>query len=385
MNPDADLSLDTLLARGGDFIDPQTGAIVPPIHPSTTYARDSDYEQIGYLYARNSHPTAEQVEGVLASIEGARAALLFASGLAGVSSFFETLRAGDRVIAPRIMYYGAAKWLRRLAERRGIELHFFDATNSGALTAALASPASEDPKRETVVWIEPLVNPTWDVIDIRAAAAEAESAGAILAVDATVTPPVGLRAIDAGADFVFHSATKYLAGHSDVTAGVLAARDTGERWQDICLARTLMGGVIGPFEAWLLLRGMRTLHLRYERQSANAMAIAQHFQRHPRLERVLYPGLAEHPGHAIAAEQMKGVFGGMLSLLVRGDADAARRVATSTRLFVPATSLGGVESLIEHRASIEGPQSLVPANLLRLSVGIERAEDLIADLERALG
>ncbi|WP_025772490.1 trans-sulfuration enzyme family protein [Thioalkalivibrio sp. HK1] len=384
MTPPDDPALDTLLARGGDYIDPETGAIVPPIHTSTTYARDRNYDPIGYLYARNSHPTAQQVEEVLASIEGARAALLFASGLAGVSAFFETLRAGDRVIAPRIMYYGAAKWLQRLAERRGIDLRFFDATESGALVGALESSADAGSKGQTAVWIEPLVNPTWDVIDIRAAARAAKSAGAILAVDATVTPPVGLRALDAGADFVFHSATKYLAGHSDVTAGVIAGRDDDERWQDLLLARTLMGGVIGPFEAWLLLRGMRTLHLRYARQCENAMAIAQHFKAHPRLERVLYPGLAEHPGHAIAKEQMKGGFGGMLSLLVRGDALAAQRVATRTSLFVPATSLGGVESLIEHRASVEGPQSLVPGNLLRLSVGIERAEDLIADLERAL-
>ena len=383
MIPSDDRSLDTVLARGGDYIDPETGAIVPPIHPSTTYARDRNYDPIGHVYARNSHPTGEQVEEVLASIEGARAALLFASGLAGVSGFFETLRAGDRVIAPRIMYYGAAKWLRRLADRRGMDLRFFDATESGALSDALES-VDTGSGRDTVVWVEPLVNPTWDVIDIRAAAREAKRAGAILAVDATVTPPVGLRALDSGADFVFHSATKYLAGHSDVTAGVIAGRDVDERWQDLLLARTLMGGVIGPFEAWLLLRGMRTLHLRYERQCANAMAIAQHFERHPRLERVLYPGLAEHPGHAIAKEQMRGGFGGMLSLLVRGDAAAAQRVAIRTSLFVSATSLGGVESLIEHRASVEGPQSLVPDNLLRLSVGIERAEDLIADLERAL-
>ncbi|MBF2761240.1 MAG: PLP-dependent transferase [Ectothiorhodospiraceae bacterium AqS1] len=388
MIPPDERSIDTVLARGGDYIDPETGAIVPPIHPSTTYARDRNYDPRGYLYARNSHPTAERVEEVLASIEGASAALLFASGLAGVSCFFETLRSGDRVIAPRIMYYGAAKWLQRLSERRGIDLRFFDATEPGALDEALepdkVSGAGSASRRETVVWIEPLVNPTWDVIDIRAAASKARSAGAILAVDATVTPPVGLRALDAGADFVFHSATKYLAGHSDVTAGVIACRENDARWQDILLARTLMGGVIGPFDAWLLLRGMRTLHLRYERQCANAMAIAQHFEGHPRLERVLYPGLAAHPGHAIAAAQMKGGFGGMLSLLVRGGSEAAQRVAMRTSLFVPATSLGGVESLIEHRASVEGPQSPVPANLLRLSVGIERTEDLIADLERAL-
>ena len=211
-----------------------------------------------------------------------------------------------------------------------------------------------------VVWIEPSVNPTWDVIDVRAASEAAHAAGAILAVDATVTPAVTLRALDLGADIVFHSGTKYLAGHSDVTAGVLATRTVDSRWNEIKHARTLMGGVLGPFESWLLLRGMRTLHLRYERQAANALAIARHFERHPRLEAVLYPGLECHPGHATAARQMKGGFGAMLSLLVAGDADDAKRIATRTRLFVPATSLGGVESLIEHRATVGGSEQYRP-------------------------
>jgi cystathionine gamma-synthase len=254
----------------------------------------------------------------------------------------------------------------------------FDATESGALAAAIR------PGQTSVVWIEASLNPTWDVIDVRAAADCAHAAGAILAVDATVTPPVTLRALDLGADVVFHSATKYLAGHSDVTAGVLATKHDDERWADVRLARTLMGGVIGPFEAWLLLRGMRTLHVRYERQAANALTIARHFERHPKLEAVLYPGLENHPGHVIAKRQMMNGFGAMLSLLVRGDAQSAKRVASATKLFVPATSLGGVESLIEHRATVEGPHSVVPTNLLRVSVGIENVDELIADLEFAL-
>ena len=371
-------SLDTLLAQGGHFIDPETGAIVPPIHPATTYARDERYELGRFGYSRSANPTGTRVEEVLARLEGAEDALVFASGLAGISTFFDTVRAGERVVAPRVMYHGSADWLRRLAERRGVEVAFFDATAPAALERALQAGDT------AVVWIEPSVNPTWDVIDVRAAAEAAHAAGAVLGVDATVTPPVTLRALDLGADIVFHSGTKYLAGHSDLTAGVLATRSTGARWEDIKLARTLMGGVLGAFEAWLLLRGLRTLHLRYERQAANALAIARHFERHPGLEAVLYPGLESHPGHAIARRQMSGGFGAMLSLLVAGDAKAAKRVATRTRLFVPATSLGGVESLIEHRASVEGPHSAVPANLLRLSVGIESAGDLIADLEQAL-
>jgi len=375
---ETDQSLDTLLAQGGHFVDPQTGAIVPPIHPATTFARNRRYEPAGFGYSRNANPTGAEVERVLARLEGAEDALVFASGLAGVTAFFETVRAGERVVAPRVMYHGTVDWLRRLAERRGIEVAFFDATAPGALEAAVEA------RDTSVVWIEPLVNPTWDVIDVRAAAAAAHAAGAVLGVDATATPAVTLRALDLGADVVFHSGTKYLAGHSDVMAGVLATRSGGERWEEIKLARTLTGGVLGAFEAWLLLRGMRTLHVRHERQAANAIAIARHFEHHPAVEAVLYPGLESHPGHAIAKRQMTGGFGAMLSLLVPGGAQGAKRMATRTRLFVPATSLGGVESLIEHRASVEGPHSAVPANLLRLSIGIERADDLVADLEQAL-
>ena len=372
-------SLDTLLAQGGHFIDPETGAIVAPIHPATTYARDDRYALPGFSYGRNANPTGARVEAVLARLEGAEEALVFASGMAGIAAFFETVRSGERVVAPRVMYHGAADWLRRLAERRGVEVAFFDAGEPGSLEAAVGAGET------AVVWIEPSVNPTWDVIDVRAAADAAHRAGAALGVDATVTPAVTLRALDLGADVVFHSGTKYLAGHSDVLAGVLATRAADARWEEVKLARTQTGGVLGAFEAWLLLRGLRTLHVRYERQAANALAIARHFEHHPGVEAVLYPGLESHPGHTVAKRQMTGGFGAMLSLLVPGGAEGAKRAATRTRLFVPATSLGGVESLIEHRASVEGPRSAVPANLLRVSVGIERADELIADLEQALG
>ena len=372
-------SIDTLLAQGGRFLDRETGAVVPPIHPATTFARDDRYETAGYIYSRNANPTGAHVEQVLAELEGAEDALAFSSGMAAVATFFETLRTGDHVAAPRVMYHGAADLLRRLAERRGVEVSFFDASVPGALEAAVR------PGRTSVVWIETCVNPTWDVIDVRAAAEVARGGGAVLGVDATATPPVTLRALELGADIVFHSATKYLGGHSDLLAGVLATRAADERWQEIGAARTRMGGVLGAFEAWLLLRGMRTLHLRYERQAANALAIARHFEGRAGIEAVLYPGLESHAGHETAKRQMAGGFGAMLSLLVEGGANAAKRLATRTRLFVPATSLGGVESLIEHRASVEGPHSAVPANLLRLSVGIERADELIADLEQALG
>ncbi len=373
-----DLSLDTLLAQAGHFVDGETGAVVPPIHSATTYARNDRYEAADYIYSRNANPTGAQVEHVLARLEGAEEALAFSSGMAAISAFFDTVGSGAHVVAPRVMYHGAAELLRRLAERHDVEVGFFDPSQPGALDAAVR------PGRTSVVWVETCVNPTWDVIDIRAAAGTARRSGAVLGVDATATPPVTLRALELGADIVFHSATKYLGGHSDLLAGVLATRRADERWEEIKAARTRMGGVLGAFEAWLLLRGMRTLHLRYERQAANALAIARHFEGRPGIEAVLYPGLESHPGHEIAKRQTGGSFGAMLSLLVEGGAEAAKRVATRTRLFVPATSLGGVESLIEHRASVEGPLSAVPANLLRLSIGIERADELIADLEQAL-
>ena len=223
----SDPSLDTLLAQGGHFIDAETGAIVPPIQPATTYARDEGYGLRGFGYSRNANPTGRHVEGVLAKLEGAEDALVFASGMAGIVTLFETLESGDRVVAPRVMYHGSADWLRHLAERRGIDLAIFDASDPASLDSVLRAGET------SLVWIEPSVNPTWDVIDVRAAAEAAHSAGALLGVDATVTPPVTLRALDLGADIVFHSGTKYLAGHSDLTAGVLATRSADARWEDI--------------------------------------------------------------------------------------------------------------------------------------------------------
>lgn len=373
------LSPRSLAAQAGHFIDPATGAITPPVHPSTTFARDADYAPIGTTtYSRYHNPTYEQVERVAAELDEGAEALVFAAGMAAIAALFETVNTGQHMVAPTIMYHGAQDWLRRISEKRGIALSLFDAADPGALERAIR------PGETAIVWIETPVNPTWDVIDIAAAAAAAHAAGAILAVDATVSTPVTTRPLDLGADLVFHSGTKYLNGHSDVTAGVLVTRQADARWQEIRLVRGLMGGVLGPFEAWLLLRGLRTLFVRFERASANALQIARHFEGHGKLEAVLYPGLESHPGHAIAKRQMTAGYSGMLSLLVKGDAEDAKGVATRTALFVPATSLGGVESLIEHRATIEGPRSQVPRNLLRLSIGIEDARDLIADLEQAL-
>ncbi len=379
MNEDKKASLESRLPHACHYIDPVSGGISPPLQFSTTYARDAEYEYLSdYSYSRSGNPSWEVLEQVCAELDGGAEAKCFASGMAAVCAFFETVNSGEHVVAPRVMYHGSQDWLRRISEKRAIGLSFFDAGDIEKLREVV------QPGKTSVVWIETPVNPTWDVIDIAAAAEIAHAAGAILAVDGTVASPVTTRALEYGADIVFHSATKYLNGHSDVVAGVLVTKEMNQRWEEIKLVRTLMGGVLGPFEAWLLLRGMRTLFVRFNHASQSALRLAQHFEKDPRLQRVLYPGLESHPGHEIAKRQMTHGFGAMVSLLVNGGAEEAKRIAGNTRLFVRATSLGGVESLIEHRASVEGPHSAVPQNLLRLSIGIENCQDLIDDLEQSL-
>jgi cystathionine gamma-synthase len=374
-----DVSMATLLAQGGHGPDAATGAVVPPIHPSTTFARRPDYTlPDDFIYARYGTPNGRQVEDLAATLDGGADSLLFSSGLAAVATLFETVESGRHIVAPRVMYHGGQDWLRRISERRGIGLTLFDPTVEGELEAALR------PGETSIVWIESLLNPTWAVVDIEAAAAAAHAAGARLAVDSTVSPPVTTRPLALGADIVMHSATKYLNGHSDVLAGLLTTARQADDWAEVRSIRTLQGGVLGAFEAWLLLRGMRTLALRFERASSTALRLARELEAHPAVEAVLYPGLESHPTHEIARRQMTGGFGGMMSLMLRGTAEATKAVATGTRVFVPATSLGGVESLIEHRSAVEGPHSVVPPNLLRLTIGIEDPDDLLADLRRAL-
>ncbi len=372
------LSPATRAAQALRMIDQRTGAVIPGIELASTFARDADYQpRQPYIYGRDGGPTVEHAEAVMASLDNAAGTLAFASGMAAVTALMETLNSGDHVVAPRVMYHGVITWLIRLRDRRGIGVSFFDASKDGALEAAI------QPGKTRLVWIETPTNPNWEVIDIRRAADVAHAAGAMLAVDATPAPPCTMLALELGADIVFHSGTKYLAGHSDLTAGVLSCREISPLWQEIRSNRTLMGSVIAAFEAWLLIRGLRTLYIRYERASANAMKIALHLQGHPKIARVLYPGLKDHPGHDIAARQMTGGFGGMLSILTQTEAQA-RNVARFCSVFIPATSLGGVESLIEHRKAVEGPNSVVAAELLRLSIGIEDVADLIADLDQAL-
>ena len=316
-------------------------------------------------------------EGLLSQLENAVETRLFGSGLAAAAAVIGTVRNGEHILAPKIMYHGAQDLIRKTADEHGAEVSFFDQTDATALEAGLRPNTA-------IVWIESPVNPTWDIIDIADAAEKAHSVGACLCLDATVTPPVTTRALSLGVDIVFHSASKYLNGHSDVLAGALCTNFIGDRWKEIIRHRNLTGGVLGTFEAWLLIRGLRTLPIRFQRSSENAMAIARHFEKHPQFERVLYPGLESHPGYAIARKQMTGGYGGMLSFLVESGEDAAKAMAQNLKVFLAAASLGGVESLVEHRASVEGPNSLVPSNLVRFSIGIEDVDDLISDIEQAL-
>jgi cystathionine gamma-synthase len=298
--------------------------------------------------------------------------------MAAATTVFLALAPGDHVIAPKVMYWALRRWLTGTARAWGLAVDLVDMTDLGALAQAMR------PGRTRLVWIETPANPTWVVTDIAAAATIAHDAGALLAVDSTVATPMLTRPIALGADLVMHSATKYLNGHSDVIAGALVAARADALWQRIVDLRGSNGAILGPVEAWLLLRGMRTLPLRIAQSCRSAAAIAHHFERDPRIRSVLYPGLADAQGHAVARRQMEGGFGGMLSLCIKGGEVAAIDVAARVRLWKRATSLGGIESLIEHRASIEGAESPAPPDLLRLSVGAEAAEDLIADLDQAL-
>ncbi|RAU43832.1 MULTISPECIES: PLP-dependent aspartate aminotransferase family protein [unclassified Pseudomonas] len=373
---DDDRSL--LLIQADHFVDDRTGALVPPIHTSTVFARDENYELIGNIrYGRYGNPTTILAEELLAKLEGGREARLFGSGLAATTAILETVKTGQHILAPQVMYHGAQKWMRRIAERRGIELSFFDQSKPGAMRKAIRPNTG-------LLWIEAAVNPTWDIIDIKEAADAVHAVGGILCVDGSVSPPVTSHPLELGADIVFHSCSKYLNGHSDVLAGVLVTNTLDARWDEVNVIRNLSGAVLGAFESWLLIRGMRTLSVRFERASDNALALAKHFLKHPKVQGVLYPGLESHPGHEVAKRQMTNGFGGMMSILFDGSPEDVQRVACALKVFIIGASLGGVESLVEHRASVEGPDSVVPKNLLRFSVGIEPIQALIGDLEQAL-
>ncbi|GJD57503.1 trans-sulfuration enzyme family protein [Methylobacterium dankookense] len=360
-------------------IDPITKGVVPPLHVATTFIRDPDNAySSGFVYARPDNATVREAEAVLAMLEEAAGAMLFGSGMAAATVLFGALEPGDHVVAPTVMYWALKRWLREEGPRRGLSVDFVDAERPEALRGAVRAG------RTKLVWIETPGNPLWTVTDIAGAAEIAHAAGARLAVDSTAASPVHTRPLALGADLVMHSGTKILNGHSDVVAGVLAAREADAFWARIGALRASGGAILGPFEAYLLTRSLRTLHLRAGAQAAGALELATRLSTHPHVAHVLYPGLADDPGHAVAARQMEGGFGYMLSIRVAGGEAAAIATAARVRLWKRATSLGGVESLIEHRASVEGPGTPCPTDLLRLSTGIEDPADLYVDLDAAL-
>jgi len=382
MTRNHDLAPETLAAQAMGFVDPENKALVPPVHHATTFERIPGGIGAaggpGFSYSRNDNPSYTQVEGLMARLEGGVDALVMSSGMSAVTAPFLALAPGDHVVVQNVMYWGVRRWLKEFATRWGLDVQFVNAEDLDELRAAMR------PGKTKLVWVETPANPLWGIVDLAAAAEIAHAAGAKLAVDSTVATPVLTRPLEHGADLVMHSATKFLNGHSDVLAGALVTARKDEWWERIEQVRRDLGTVMGPQEAWLLLRGMRTLHIRVRKACENAQAIAEAMARHPKVSHVLYPGLPGHPGHEVAKRQMTGGFSGILSIRVRGGEAAALAAMRRMTVFHSATSLGGTESLAEHRASTEGPGTPVPDDLIRLAVGIEAEGDLIDDLTQAL-
>ena len=372
------MHLETLAVHAGLAVDPATGAVTPPIHLSTTFERapDGTFHKAGFFYARHGNPNRATLEACVAALEGGAAAAAFASGAAATMSILQALSPGDHVIAPTDAYHGTIILLRDILGPWGLEATFVDMADPATVGRALRP-------RTRLIWVETPSNPLLRVSDIAAITHIARSAGARCAVDNTWASPVLQRPFELGADLALHATTKYLGGHCDVLGGVVVGRTDDEFFQRIRNVQIQGGSVAAPFDCWLVLRGIRTLPYRMRGHCENARAVAAFLARHPRVEAVHYPGLPGHPGHAVAAKQMKD-FGGMLSFQVRGGKDEALAAAARLRIITRATSLGGPDTLIEHRASIEPPDKGTPQNLLRLSVGLEHPEDLIQDLAQAL-
>ncbi|HTG33170.1 MAG TPA: aminotransferase class I/II-fold pyridoxal phosphate-dependent enzyme [Thermoanaerobaculia bacterium] len=372
------MRFETLAVHAGHRIDPATGSVAPPIYLSTTFARDPESVPIGgHTYIRESNPAQEQLEDALSPLEGGEAALVFASGMAAGIALLQALPPGSHVLFPDDVYYGFRAAAGEVLPNWGIRSDFVAMGDLAALAAAI--------RPETrLVWLETPSNPLLNVVDLAGAAALARQAGALVAVDNTFATPVLQRPIEHGADVVLHSTTKYLGGHSDVQGGALVFARRDPLWERVGHLRHILGAVAAPFNDWLVLRGVRTLACRMAAQSTGALAVARALETLPAVSVVHYPGLPSHPGHEIARRQMSG-FGAMLSFRVAGGREAALEAVGRARLFTRATSLGGVESLIEHRATSEGPGSRTPPELIRVSIGLEHPDDLIEDLAQALG
>ena len=369
----------TRLAQALGQMDEATRGLVPPIHVTTTFERDADNAySSGNIYGRPDNETVRLAQSIICELEGGADALLLGSGMSAALAVFHALAPGDHVVAPKVMYWSLRNWLATEAVHWGLDISFVDAADVSAVEAAMR------PGKTKLVWLETPSNPLWEVCDIAAIGETAHQNGARLCVDSTCATPLLTQPLGIGADIVMHAATKYLNGHSDVIAGALVCAKQDEFWTRITRVRREHGMILGPFEAYLLVRGLRTLDLRVKAACANALELAIRLEQHAHVEQVLYPGLASHPQHALAHRQMQGGFGGMLSLRVKGGEAAAIATAARVKLWKRATSLGGVESLIEHRASIEGAGTPCPPDLLRLSCGVEDVEDLYCDLDRAL-
>jgi cystathionine gamma-synthase len=373
------MKLETLAIHAGREPDPATGALREPIHLATTFERGADGQYPhGYFYSRSGNPNRTALEHAVAALEGGRDAVAFASGSAATLAVFTLAAPGGRIVCSTDCYHGTGKQLREILPRWGATAVFVDTTDVDAVRRALASGA-------TLLWVETPSNPLLRVSDVAALAGLAHAHGALLGCDNTFASPVLQQPFALGADLVMHSSTKYLGGHSDVLGGVVVVREANASLERLREFQGAGGGVPSPFDCWLLLRSLPTLPLRVRQQSTSALAVARFLEAHPRVQRVHYPGLESHPGHSLAARQMHDGFGAVVSFQVRGAAAEALAVAGRARLFTRATSLGGVESLIEHRASMEGPLTQTPPNLIRLSVGLEHPADLLADLADALG
>jgi len=371
------MRIETLAIHAGHEVDPATAAVTPPIYLSTTFAREGDGSyRAGYVYSRYTNPNRAALERCLAALEGGAAAAAFSSGSAATMTLLQVLGSGSHVILPDDAYFGTIKLARDVFGPWGLDVSLVDMTDLTAVEGAMR-PSTK------LVWMETPSNPLLRVTDVAAVVEIAHRGGAICAVDNTWGTPVLQRPFELGADVSMHSTTKYLGGHSDVLSGALIFRERGELFDRVCAAQASGGAVPSPFECWLVLRGIRTLPVRVRAQTATAAALAEFLERHPSVEAVHYPGLASHSAHAVAARQMSG-FGGMLSVQAGRNRQESIAIAGRLRVFTQATSLGGTESLVEHRASVEGPNSRAPENLLRVSVGLEHIEDLKEDFDQAL-
>jgi len=371
------MKIETIAVHAGHAVDPATGAVASPIYLSTTFERDIEgtYSR-GFMYTRNDNPNRQALERGVSMLEGGEAAAAFASGTGATMSILQALSPGDHVLAHVDAYYGTSRLIHEIFLRWRLEADFVDMSDLDAVRKALRPNTK-------LAWAETPSNPLLKIVDLAAVAEIVRGPGAIFVCDNTWAP-VLQRPFDLGADLILHSTTKYFGGHCDVLGGIVVAKTESEFFQRIRSIQYEGGAVPSPFDCWLILRGMRTLPWRMRAHSENALKIAEFLARHPKVKRVHYPGLQSHPRHKIALKQMSAS-GGMLSLEVNDGYDAAMEVAAKTKVFIRATSLGGVESLIEHRASIEGPGTTSPEGLLRLSIGLENPDDLIEDLDRALG